>query len=69
MSPMSMMISELYDALVQAGAPEDKARLAASAVADYKDDIEAVKADLMLLKWMLGFNLVFSLGILWRVLI
>lgn len=66
---MSMMISELYSALIKAGAPEEEARAAASAVADYKDDIETVKTDLLLLKWMVGFNLAFSLGILWRVFI
>lgn len=65
---MSIMISELYSALVKAGAPEDEARAAASAVADYKDDIEAVKADLKLLKWMVGFNLVFTIGILWQII-
>ena len=64
---MSMMISELYDALKSAGADDEKARAAASAVADYKDDIEHVKADLLLLKWMISFNLFFSLGIIWRV--
>lgn len=28
----------------------------------------ATKADLLLLKWMIGFNLAFSCAILWRIL-
>jgi hypothetical protein len=32
---MSTMISEVYDALVSAGAPEEKARKAAEAIATY----------------------------------
>ena len=28
----------------------------------------ATKADLLLVKWMLGFNLAFSVTILWRIL-
>lgn len=64
---MKMMIAELYDALLEGGTSEEKARAAASAIADYKDDIEAVKADLKLLKWMLGFNMAFTMSIVWKI--
>ena len=33
---MTMMIAELYDALIAAGSPEDKARKAAEAMAGYE---------------------------------
>jgi hypothetical protein len=34
---MTTMIAEVYDALIAAGAPEDKARKAAEAIASYED--------------------------------
>jgi hypothetical protein len=34
---MTTMIAEIYDALLAAGSPEDKARKAAEAVAGYED--------------------------------
>jgi hypothetical protein len=62
---MSTMISEVYDALKAAGVPDDKARAAAQAVAQYDRDIAELKAGQMLLKWMVGFNLAFTMAILW----
>ena len=64
---MSMMISELYDALKSAGADEEKARQAASAVAAWEDRFNKVETELLLLKWMVGFNLAFTCAILWKV--
>ncbi|EIC19841.1 hypothetical protein [Thiorhodovibrio frisius] len=43
------------------------ARDAAKAIADYSRDIAEVKSNLALLKWMIGFNLAFTLAILWKV--
>ena len=54
---MSTMISELYDALKSAGAPDDQARKAAEVVAGYENRFSRIESDLTLLKWMLGFNL------------
>lgn len=64
---MSTMISELYDALLSAGADETKAREAAKAVAQYDKDIAEIKASLMLVKWMIGFNLAFTLAVVLKV--
>lgn len=64
---MSTMISEVYDALLSAGADETKAREAAKAVAQYDKDIPEIKAALMLVKWMIGFNLAFTLAVVWKV--
>ena len=52
---MTTMLAELYDALLAAGAPEDKARAAAKAVADYDARFSKIEADLLVLKWMTGF--------------
>lgn len=74
MSFMSLMISELYDALKEAGATEDKARAAASAVAQREDRFDKIEIKLTimegkidLLKWMIGFNLAFSMAVVWKV--
>ena len=65
---MSTMNSEVYDALVSAGADETKAREAAKSVVQDDNHIAEIKASLLLLKWMVGFNLAFSATILWRML-
>jgi len=64
---MSIMVTEVYDALLSAGADEQKARAAAEAVAKYDKDISEVKANLLLIKWMIGFNLAFTMAVVWRV--
>jgi hypothetical protein len=52
------MNAEMYDALVAAGAPEDKARAAAASMAEEslatKGDINRIEKELMLIKWMLA---------------
>jgi len=60
------MVTEVYDALISAGADEQKARAAAEAVAKYDKDISEVKANLMLIKWMVGFNLAFTMAVVWK---
>lgn len=51
---MSTMNVEIYSALIEAGASENKAKEAAKSVADYQKDINDVKADLKLIKWGIG---------------
>ena len=63
MRAMSTMISEVYDALVSAGAPEDKARSAAEALANYESRFSKIDADLLVLKWMTGFILAGVAGV------
>ena len=43
---MTTMIAELYDALVAAGAPEDKARKAAESVAAYESRFSGIDGKL-----------------------
>ncbi|HWA23818.1 MAG TPA: hypothetical protein VG735_15595 [Caulobacterales bacterium] len=58
------MIAEVYDALVSAGAPEEKARRAAEAVANYENRFGKIETDLTLLKWMVGFSLAMTAGVI-----
>ncbi len=63
---MSTMNSEVYAALIDAGASEDRARDAAKSVAPCDTDIAEIKASLLLLKWMVGFTLAFVVAMTWR---
>jgi hypothetical protein len=58
---MSTMIAELYDALREAGASEEKAKAAATALANYEGrfdridvDLATVKAELAMVKWIVS---------------
>lgn len=66
---MTMMITEVYDALKDVGANDEKARRAAKALADYQRDISELRGDTRLLKWMAATNLAFTMAILWRVIL
>jgi hypothetical protein len=62
-----MIIEEIYDALIEAGASEEKARAAARAMTNYDTRISKMESDINLLKWMAGFNLAMTVAILFRV--
>jgi hypothetical protein len=77
---MATMISEVYDAFIASGAPEDKARAAAEAMAGYdgrfngiehdlgiiRGDINIVRGDINLLKWMNGITWALCFGIIFK---
>lgn len=70
---MAAMISEVYDAFIASGAPEDKARDAAVAMAAYEDrfykiegELGTIRGDINLLKWMNGITWALCLGILFK---
>ena len=77
---MATMLSEVYDAFIASGAPEDKAREAAVAIAAYDDrfhkidgdlgvirgDINVIRGDINMLKWMNGITWALSFGILFK---
>lgn len=52
---MAMMLSKTYDALISAGAPEEKARAAAEELAAHETRFAKIAQDLAIIKWMLGF--------------
>ena len=58
---------KLYDALIEAGATEVKARAATRAMTNYETRISKIESDINLLKWMAGFNLALIVAILFRV--
>ena len=62
-----MIVEELYEALKEAGASEEKAKAAARALANYENRFAAIDRDLTLLKRMVGFNLAGTITILFRV--
>jgi hypothetical protein len=62
------MVTEVYDALRDAGASEEKSRKAAEAIANYDSRLAAIDTRLTVLTWMVGTNLVVTLGVLWRLL-
>jgi hypothetical protein len=60
---MALMLAKLYTALREAGADDDKAREAAEEVASFEHRLANVEASLMVLKWMVGFNLILTVAI------
>ena len=67
------MISEVYDAFIAAGAPEEKARKAAETLANYdnrftgiENDIVKLQSEVILVKWMVGFGIALNVAILTR---
>lgn len=72
---MPLMLSALYDALLEAGASEAKARRAAEEAAQYDARLASLDGRLTMLQWTvgLGFSLalalhLLSLNWLWQVL-
>jgi FeS assembly SUF system protein len=68
---MAVMLGNLDDALLSAGAEDEKAKSAATEVAGYdnriaelKGEIVGVRGELTLVKWMLGFNLAMTVRLL-----
>jgi hypothetical protein len=51
---VSTMISEIYGAFLAAGAPEDKARKAAEAIASWENRFARIGNELVALKLMAG---------------
>jgi len=64
---MALQLGALREALLEAGASQEKASRAAEEVAAYEMRLAALDGRVQLLTWMVGFNLAFTLAILWRV--
>jgi hypothetical protein len=65
---MSIMISEVYDAFISAGANEDKSRKAAEALTVYENRFAKMEGELLVLKWMSGFTLAAVMAVLFLLL-
>ncbi len=57
------MIIEVYDALREAGASDEKSRAAASALANYENRFQKLEVDNAVLKWMVGANLALTISL------
>ena len=75
---MTIGFRALREALAASGAPEDKANNAADEIAaafdafdrgltDFAAELKTIEGELTFLTWMMGFNLVITAVILWRV--
>ena len=51
---MALMLSKTYDALLAAGAPEDKAGDAAEKIAAYENRLTRIETDIALIKEMMA---------------
>ncbi|MSP00155.1 MAG: integrase [Acetobacteraceae bacterium] len=60
---MSVMQSEVFEAFRAIDIPEDKALKAATALSKRDDDVASIKAELLLVKWMVGFVLAFQIAV------
>jgi hypothetical protein len=68
---MTTINLDLLDALRKLGVDEETARRAAQADKDHlatKVDLAEIKGEITLVKWMVGFNLALSFGILGKLL-
>jgi hypothetical protein len=65
---MATMITEVYDAFKAAGVDDEKARKAAEAIATYENKFHEMKTEFQVIKWMVGTNIVLTLGVLGKLL-
>jgi hypothetical protein len=66
---MSSMQVEVYEAFRAIDIPEDKAVKAATALGQRDHDVSALKSDMSVMKWMMGFVLAFQVAIFVRLFI
>jgi ABC-type Fe3+-hydroxamate transport system substrate-binding protein len=67
---MTTMIAEVYDALIEAGASQEKARKAAEAIAGYESrfaeiekQLERIEGKITLLSWMVGVSITLTVAL------
>jgi hypothetical protein len=66
---MAMMLGALYRALIAGHVDEETARQAAEEVAAYDSRLATIEADVKVLKWMVGTNVVLTGGVLVRLFV
>ena len=65
---MTVMVTEVYDALREAGASEEKSRRAAETPAQGDQRFARVDTNLAVRKWMVGFTLAGVTGLFVRMI-
>jgi hypothetical protein len=63
-----MMWNQVYDAFKAAGVDDEKVRKAAEAIATYENKFQEMKTEFQIIKWMVGTNIVLTLGVLGKLL-
>jgi hypothetical protein len=63
---MANMQSEVFEAFKDIGVSDEKALRAAGALARRDDDVGSLKADVALMKWMLGVVMAFEIAIFFK---
>jgi hypothetical protein len=61
---MTMMVTEVYDALLEAGASPTKAKSAAEAIATYEKRFARIDSRLAVLQWVTGATFAGTVAIL-----
>jgi len=75
---MPLMLQEVYAALLEAGASEEKSQAAAVAIASYDNQLREIRQELQLLRYTIdrsvvesrvvrGIMATIAIGIMWRV--
>ncbi len=65
---MALALMKTYEALKQAGAPEDTAREAAEELAEYENRFANVERKLSVLQWQIAYLMVMTTGIALRLI-
>ncbi|MFM9976897.1 MAG: hypothetical protein ACKVOP_02465 [Sphingomonadaceae bacterium] len=65
---MSLMLSSMYDAPIDGGTSDEKARKAAEEVANYDNRLNTLDAKMTLLQWMAGVNIALTVGVLLKLM-
>jgi hypothetical protein len=70
---MATLIKEVYEALIEAGTSAEKANEAATAVANYdirsnrlETRMAQIRSEQAVVRWIVTFNLAFTMAIVWR---
>ena len=64
---MALQLGALREALLDAGASQEKANKAAEELASYETRLAGIETKLAVLVWMVGFNLAMTATMLWHV--
>ena len=66
---MATMLGNIYAALVEAGASQEKAQKAAEELANYDNRFARIEGELLLLKWMSGTTIALVIAILLKLFV
>lgn len=65
---MALQLGALREALIDAGASQEKADKASEELAGYENRLAGIEGRLQVLTWMVATNIAVTLGVLWLLL-